>query len=298
MKREVLLSICIPTNGILEWVVPVIESIYKQNVDEKKFEVIITDNGTNNEFFDKMKMYEYNHKNLRYKRTNAVQFLNQIEAFNMARGEFIKFLNHRMILLPGALEYFLEFVQSNMNEKPVTYFTNGVINQESKSLKSFDEYVHILSYWSSWSAGTAMWKEHFDALNINNYNNLFPHTDLIFAIKDSSSYVIDNKRLMEELPTDNYKKGNYNLFYAFAVEYPAIIFDLYRNENITIDTFNSVIEDNKKFVGQLYYAYIIRKKSCSYSLECYEKYIKIFYSKKHMYREAVKIIIKRILKLK
>ena len=41
---------------------------------------------------------------------------------------------------------------------------------------------------------------------------------------------------MESLPEDH-PKGNYNLFYAFAVEYPSILCDLYRNEYITMDTF-------------------------------------------------------------
>ena len=44
-SNTLLLSICIPTNGVVEWVVPVIESIYAQEVDKRLFEVVITDNG-------------------------------------------------------------------------------------------------------------------------------------------------------------------------------------------------------------------------------------------------------------
>ena len=45
-----LLSLCIPTNGISEWVFPVLDSIYNQKVDDSLFEVIVTDNGNNEQF--------------------------------------------------------------------------------------------------------------------------------------------------------------------------------------------------------------------------------------------------------
>ena len=42
-----LLSLCMPTNGISEWVFPSLDSIYNSSVDESLFEVIVTDNGNN-----------------------------------------------------------------------------------------------------------------------------------------------------------------------------------------------------------------------------------------------------------
>ena len=42
-----LVSLCIPTNGVVEWVFPVLDSIYNQIVDNALFEIVITDNGNN-----------------------------------------------------------------------------------------------------------------------------------------------------------------------------------------------------------------------------------------------------------
>ena len=42
-----LVSLCIPTNGVVEWVFPVLDSIYNQSVDNALFEIVITDNGNN-----------------------------------------------------------------------------------------------------------------------------------------------------------------------------------------------------------------------------------------------------------
>ena len=45
MGNNLLLSICIPTNGVVEWIIPAINSIYSQGVDNNEFEVVVTDNG-------------------------------------------------------------------------------------------------------------------------------------------------------------------------------------------------------------------------------------------------------------
>ena len=45
-----IVSLCMPTNGVIEWVFPVLDSVYEQGCDNKEFEIIITDNGNNKEF--------------------------------------------------------------------------------------------------------------------------------------------------------------------------------------------------------------------------------------------------------
>ena len=35
------LSLCLPTNGITEWVIPSLDSIYREDMDEDKFEVVV-----------------------------------------------------------------------------------------------------------------------------------------------------------------------------------------------------------------------------------------------------------------
>ena len=59
-----ILSLCIPTNGALHWVEPVIESIYSQECDESLFEVLISDNAKNPEL--KSFVENYGHTNISY----------------------------------------------------------------------------------------------------------------------------------------------------------------------------------------------------------------------------------------
>ena len=90
-------------------------------------------------------------------------FLNEIESYKRANGEFIKFVNHRTLLVDGALQKLVDFVKTNRKEKPIVYFANGAlkIQKEVHYYNSFDKFVRNLSYWSSLSTGMAIWIEDF-----------------------------------------------------------------------------------------------------------------------------------------
>lgn len=204
MSSEIMLSLCIPTNGVVEWVGPVLDSIYQEKNPIGNFEVVVTDNGDNIEFYNFMQEYCNRYDNLIYKKTSAVQFLNQIEAFKLARGKLIKFVNHRMILLSGALNYLLQFVYDHEDKMPFVYFLE---NKCAGEYVDFDHFVRGMSYWSSYSGGVAIWREDFEKMDLSKtFNKLFPHIDMIFSEKEKQKYIIDGHKLMESLPTDETKK--------------------------------------------------------------------------------------------
>ena len=294
---EKLLSLCIPTNGVSEWVFPVLDSIYEQKCDENLFEVIVTDNGENIEFEKGILSYVTKHCNLVYRKTTAVQFLNQIEAFRLAEGMFVKFVNHRTKLTDHSLGYLLAFVEKNREEKPVAFFLNGnkKCNETITVCTDFDQFVKELSYWSSWSGGIACWKEHFNSIsNKEQFNELFPHTDILFSERDRQKYIVDNTVLMEEIPVGTISKGRYNLFYAFAVEYILLMATLLKEKSISVETFMQVKNENGKFLANLFCEYIIRKKECSYDLDGYIKFLDVFYSYHVIKKRAVKELFMRI----
>ncbi len=284
-----LISLCIPTNGVVELVFPVLDSIYSQDVSEDLFEVVITDNGKNEEFFTLMTAFCQKHSNILYEKTEALPFLNEIEAYKRANGAFIKFINHRTLLNPGALASFIQFVEAYQDTKPIIYFANGVLNlaKDVHSYGCFEEYVTNLSYWSSWSTGMGFWKSDFDAIpEDTEFNELFPHTTILFRERDRQEYIIDNRELLDEIPVDQTKKGRYDLFHAFAVEYPSILCDLMRDCSISLTAFLRLKEDALQFVSLLYFDYVIRKIPCSYDLSGFEKAILVYYSKKQVLKKC------------
>lgn len=294
-EQEVLVSLCIPTNGVIEWVRPVLDSIFDEKNPGGSFEVIVTDNGHNAEFAQMMQAYERKHQNLIYRKTEAVQFLNQIEAFKLASGALIKFINHRMVLRPGSLNYLISFAGKYKEEKPGVYFLNGSVPKrtELETYDDFDSYVKALGYWSSWSAGTAMWREDFEQMNLQmEFNAMFPHTDLIFATRSKKKYLVDNTVLLMDLEVNAAQKGKYDLFQTFAVEYVRIIEKLYEGKDISEATFEAVKKENLKFVMSCYVSFVLLKRPCSYDLSGFPQAIQVYYNKRSAYWYAVTYILK------
>lgn len=273
------LSLCIPTNGVVEWISQVIDSIYKQNVSEDRYEVVIVDNGKNEIFAEYIKKIQRQHSNIKYKRVESPIFMNEIMAYKMAEGDFIKFVNHRTCLLEGTLEKWISFMEENATCKPIIYFSNGVLDKSymKHGYSTFDEFIFALGYWSSWSTGMAMWKEDIDKIDIKECNELFPHTGILFKNYRNREYIIDNEIYFGEVPHSSKKKGRYDLFYAFAVEYPALILDLYRNKDICTKTFLKLKDDVYDFIISLHEEFCEEKKECSYDLGGYEDNIRVFF---------------------
>lgn len=292
-----IVSLCMPTNGVIEWVFPVLESIYKQNCSEDLFEVIITDNGNNADFKEKIKSYNKNHSNMHYFETEALPFLNEIESYKRANGELIKFVNHRTLLVESALKQLIDLAKENIGTKPVMYFANGVLKKEKRTFEyeTFDQFVKNLSYWSSWSTGMTIWKEYFDKLpeDVSDFNELFPHTNVLFAERNRDKYIIDNTVIFDEMPQGKKPKGDYDLFYAFGVEYPYILLDLYREDSISVATFKSVLKDNLGFLAMLYFVYFIKREYCSYDLNGLNDMFGIFYTKHQLRMEIASFAEKK-----
>jgi len=299
MNKPVV-SLCMPTNGVVEWVFPVLDSIFEQGIECELFEVIITDNGNNKDFKKKIKSYLMQHPNIIYTETNSLPFLNEIESYKRASGELIKFVNHRTMLTKGTLQKLIDFSKDNVNEKPVVYFSNGVLNLKERQFEcnSFDLFVRTLSYWSSWSTGMAFWKEDFERLpeEISYFNELFPHTTVLFHERNRRKYVIDNTVIFNEISQGKKPKGNYNLFFAFGVEYPGIISDLLRDKSISSETYRYVADKNLQFIAELYFDYCIRHRYCSYDLSGLDDMFGIFYSRNKLNRKVIAVFIERVMK--
>lgn len=295
-----VLSLCMPTNGVVQWVLPVLESIYNQGVDNDSFEVVITDNGDNQVFKDKIREYEKEHTNIVYAETKALPFINEIESYKRASGNLIKFVNHRTLLVDGTLKRLVEYAEKYKDERPITYFANGALNlsKSKHEFESFNDFVKNLSYWSSWSTGMTIWKKDFDEISgdASKFNELFPHTNVLFNERNRGKYVIDNTVIFDEMPQGKRPKGNYDLYYAFGVEYPRIITNLLQDGSIDEKTHRFVLEKNLEFIALLYWQYNIRKEYCSYNLDGLDYIYDKYYTKSGLMLKVTKCACKQMIK--
>lgn len=293
------LTFCIPTNGISEWVFPVLNSIYDGKYAEKhmdEFEVVVTDNGQDQKFKEKMRIYAAQHSNLNYQETNSYMFNNQLDAFRLAKGNLIKFLNHRSKLLSGSLQYLLKVEEKYSKDRPILYFANGNMKKKVIECNNFDSFVRELGIWSTWSGGISMWRDDFNKLPENiDTDPFFPHMAMLFAFRNRNRYIIENTVLTEDIPADVTKKGKYNLFGAFANRFPHILLDMVRSNDIRLDTFLAVKKANLNFCASLFLDYVIRKQRCSYVLEDKEKNLSVFYGRREFKNAIFIVMIQRVL---
>ena len=148
-QLQPVISFCIPTNGVLQWVLPVLDSVYSQGVDEAEFEVVVTDNGTDAAFAEEMNRAIREHGNLIYQRNQSVLFFNQLEALKLGHGVYLKFVNHRAVQEPGSLRRMIEIVKENEEKKPVLYMANGEMKEDRIDCESFDAFVRELGIYAS-----------------------------------------------------------------------------------------------------------------------------------------------------
>ncbi len=293
--NEPILSLCLPTNGVIEWVFPVLDSIYNQNADLNMFEIIVTDNGDNKEFENKMLRYKENHSNLIYKKTTSYMFYNQLDALKLANGKYLKFVNHRGLFVDGALEKMIELVCKNEENKPVIFFGNGVLKDNVYKLKNFDDFVSTIGHLASWTTGVGIWKDDYDKIPGNiKIDKISPHSCILFSERHKNEYLIDNSIFSKEIVVDQSKKGTYDLFKGFAVEEITITLNLFIDGDISANTFKKVKNDYKKFVADLYWQYIIEKRPCSYDLFGFEDAMGIFFTKKEIIFEVILLILNKI----
>lgn len=297
-----VISLCLPTNGIIEWVFPVLDSIYSQRVDNALFEVIVTDNGNNDEFRCMMEKYEKAKDNLIYRKTNAPMFHNQLEALKLGSGEYLKLINHRGVFVDGGLSEIISIIQKYKQEKPVIYFSNNAI-KENYELESFNDFVKYLGIYASWTTGVGIWKSDYDKLPADiKIDKISPHSCILFAERQKDKYVINNLCFSREIDSSHAKKGTYDLFKAFGVEELSITQNLYIDGDITADTLKSVKKGYKHFLQGCYFDFVIRKQPCSYDLSGFDNAMGIYFNKVNIilgaYWVGVKKVIKKILGVK
>lgn len=294
--KEPIISLCLPTNGVIEWVFPVLDSIYAQNVEQDLYEIIVTNNGNNEEFENKMLEYQVNHSNVIYKKTTAFMFHNQLEALKLANGKYLKFVNHRGLFTKGSLNRMIKLVCENERIKPVIFWGNGVLKEKQYKLDSFDDFVSTIGHLASWTTGVGIWKEDYDKIPEDiKIDKISPHSCILFSERHKSKYLIDNSIFSQEIEVDQRKKGTYDLFKAFAVEEITITLNLFIDGAITADTLKKVKKDYKRFVADLYWQYIIKKRPCSYDLSGFNDAMGIFYSKKEIKIEVLLLLLKKII---
>lgn len=291
------LSLCLATNGVAEWVFPVLDNIFKQDADIREWEIVVTDNGNNKAFGDKMQMYVSEHSNLIYKKTDAFMFENQIEALKIASGKYLKFINHRSMLQANAIKWMIDVIKSNIAEKPIIYWSNGALHYDRQmTYIDFDGFVRGLKEFASWTTGVGVWKSDFEKIPESwKYNKISPHSDVLFRERHKAKYIIDDSLWCQDIDSSHAAKGKYDLYRAFGVEEITITLSLLNDGDISADTFKYVVKCYEKCVARFYLEFNILHQPCSYTLDGFNDAMGIFLNKRKVIIRAYIEGLKRVL---
>lgn len=275
MNNQPLLSLCIPTNGAVDWVLPVINSIYSQGYDNDKFEVVITDNGIDSQLSTEIKKMQLS--NLRYIQTKEEGFLNLVACLKEGRGLFCKMINHRSVLLPGSIATIVSIIERYRDIKPIIYCADARLasNKSHIECKNLDEFLYHLHYWSSWSAGIGFWKTDIDLIDNVKLDSMFPNVSLLFEIRQNSKYVIWNKAYQNMC--DDAGKGGYDLFKTFAVNFLDIINNLRIRRRISDQTFLYVKDKLFGFLCEQYLHEFILPTKHTFIIKDIKQSMEIYY---------------------
>ena len=285
MDNQPILSLCIPTNGAVQWVLPVLDSIYNQKCDQSKFEVVITDNGKDSQLANYLKDYDY--PNLRYIVTTDEGFLNLVSSLKEGRGLFCKMINHRSVLEHGTIEEMIGLVERYKDSQPIIYCSDGnVKGPEVIECENLDKFIENLSYWTSWSAGIGFWRKDIERIDSVELDIMFPNASLLVNLRKESQYVIWNKKY--EQMGDDAGKGGYDLFDTFAVHFLDIIKGLLVDGRISQHTFNILKSDLFGFLTDLYKNEVILPTKRTFILKDIKRSMRVYYGTSGYWRMVIK----------
>ena len=147
-----------------------------------------------------------------------------------------------MIFKKQSIEKILKIIEINKDEKPLLYFSNGVLNLKStKKTQIFNQFIYSLSYQCTWSAGFCLWANDFELLKLENLDETFPQTSILFQLYEKSNYIIDDTNYCSMQFIKD--KGGYNVIKAFGSDF-LYMMKKYTNDGIIkIDTFEKIRKD-------------------------------------------------------
>lgn len=240
--KVIILSICIPCYGRIDYVRNTLKSIFIDNADVAldEYEVVISDNDPKQAIKQLAEEFK-GYSNLKYYHTSCEGFMNSYYVLTYGHGDFLKLHNSQTLFKKGALRAIINEIKKYRESHALIFYTNGLLHKfKSKEYDTFNDFMYHLSYWSSWSNGFNIWKDDFKKLGDIKLNKLFPHTSIFLTQNNAKRYCINDAILfdVQRIP----KRGGHNKFEAFTIEYPSLIDDSYKKGDIDVRTKKHILK--------------------------------------------------------
>ena len=274
-----ILSICIPTYNRLDILRNTISSIYSDldGVSLDDFEVVVSDNSK--EHTTQPVIEEFKYENLHYYPTDCEGFRNSFFALSYGKSDYLKLNNNYTMFRKGSLRILIEQLKSLKHNKCQVIYTNGLRKiKDVAYYDTFDSYMSGLSYFCSWSAGYGMWREDFERVKNNvEIDKYFPQTSLLLSQSYKYDFAIDDRSLFEDQHVP--KKGGYNIFKVFSIDFLNLIHGAYAYGTISEKTYKKIKRDLLyKYLSVRYFKTVIARLD-NFEHTGIKKNITVYYAK-------------------
>ena len=130
MNSDCLLSIIVPVYNMERYIRPCIESIYRQNLDEAVFELIIVNDGTEDRSMEIIQNIVNQHSNITIiNQENLSLSVARNNGLAKAKGEYVLMLDSDDLLIDNSLPFLLEkAVASKADLIVADFLQNGEAN--------------------------------------------------------------------------------------------------------------------------------------------------------------------------
>lgn len=274
----IYLSICIPTYKRIEITRNTIKSIYADlnGVNLCDFEVVVSDNDENES--SKIFVEEFPYPNFHYYKTECEGFMNSFYVLGYGGGAFLKLHNNYTMLKSGTLRYMINEVKQYGESHALMFFTNGLRHFNKKQeFESFDSFMNHLSYFSSWSSGFGIWKDDYNMVKQNiEINKWFPQTSMLLPFNSKSKYILNDEVIFEDQKVP--KKGGYNPYRVFGVDYLSLVKDSLDKGDISKETFGIIKDDLLcNYLASRYFKTVIARMD-NFEHDNVKKHLSVYYS--------------------
>lgn len=226
-NRQPLLSICIPTYNRAGYLEETLKNIISDDAFSLKVEIIISDNASVDHTQQLCEEYALKYKNIIYYRNEEnVRDENFFLALNRGRGKYLRLCNDTLHLKKGSLDRMLRQIEITSEDTPLLFiqnipFLNNVNVQ--KMVIGKQGLVENLSFWITWIGNFGVWRKSLDAINNpNRYAKLqLAQVDWFFQLLSNDKALIFFGDFFDSIYPN--KKGGYNFFYVFIVNYLFLI---------------------------------------------------------------------------
>ncbi len=220
------LSICIPTFNRASFLEQLLNSI-PRNYDSS-IEIIVSDNASTDETKSVVNPHEKN-LNIKYSKNtvNIGAAKNLNKSANLANGEYIWFFSDDDVMIEGAIDYFLNFVERNpcvdyvfyprrltdkaldvilCDRQPISIVTDNLFLNGKQMLISVDEMSALIGFFSSTIVRREVWLKASEEIEIQSE---WQHLAILFKlIIDKKCAILGNVGVLCRL--DNSGRFNIN----------------------------------------------------------------------------------------